>query len=130
MPSSSCLCKIHNEMFNVSDIISTKMCSAAKKVCEYELIQNRASKSIFPGKSYNDIRNDTGFRTLKERRDVLCMKYFAEIQGSAHKLNGLLPALRKVDYDLRPGFNRYPLARYRTDIYGNSLIPWGLSHWQ
>ena len=95
-----------------------------------ELIQNRALKSIFPGKSYNDILNDTGLRTLKERRDVLCMKYFAEIQGSAHKLNGLLPALRKVDYDLRPGFNRYPLARYRTNRYGNSLIPWGLSHWQ
>ena len=49
-----------------------------------ELIQNRALKSIFPGKSYNDILNDTGLRTLKERRDVLCMTYFAEIQGSAH----------------------------------------------
>ena len=95
-----------------------------------ELIQNRALKSIFPGKSYNDIFNDTGLRTLKEIRDVLCMKYFAEIQGSAHKLNGLLPALRKVDYDLRPGFKRYPLARYRTNRYGNSLIPWGLRHWQ
>ena len=80
--------------------------------------------------SYNDILNDTGLRTLKERRNVLCMKYFAGIQGSAHKLNGLLPALRKVDYDLRPGFNRYPLARYRTNIYGNSLMPWGLRHWQ
>ena len=86
-----------------------------------ELIQNHALKSIFPGMSYNDILNDTGLRTLKERRDVLCMKYFAEIQGSAHTLNGLLPALRKVDYDLRPGFNRYPLARYRTNRYGNSL---------
>ena len=95
-----------------------------------ELIQNRALKSIFPGMSYNDILNDTGLRTLKERRNVLCMKYFAGIQGSAHKLNGLLPALRKVDYDLRPGFNRYPLARCRTNRYGNSLIPWGLSHWQ
>ena len=63
-------------------------------------------KSIFPGISYNDILNDTGLRTLKERRNVLCMKYFAGIQGSAHKLNGL----RKVDYDLRPGFNRYPLT--------------------
>ena len=44
-----------------------------------QLIQNRALKSIFPGKSYNDILNETGLRTLKERRDVLCMKYFAEI---------------------------------------------------
>ena len=87
-----------------------------------ELIKNRAFKSIFPGMSYNDILNDTGLRTLKESRYVLCMKYFAEIQGRAHTLNGLLPALRKVDYDLRPGFNRYPLARYRTNISGNSLI--------
>ena len=55
-----------------------------------ELIQNRALKSIFPGKSYYDILIDTGLRTLKERRYVLCMKYFAEIQGSAHKLNGLI----------------------------------------
>ena len=37
-----------------------------------ELIQNRAFKSIFPGMSYNDILNDTGLRTLKEIRDVLC----------------------------------------------------------
>ena len=90
-----------------------------------ELIKNRALKSIFPGNSYNDILNDTGLITLKERRYVLCMKYFSEIQESAHKLNGVLPALRKVDYDVRPS-----LARYRTNIYGNSLIPWGLSHWQ
>ena len=82
-----------------------------------KLIQNRALKSMFAGMSYNDILNDTGLRTLKERRDVLCMKYFAEIQGNAHTLNGLLPALRKVDYDLRPGVNRYPLARYRTNSY-------------
>ena len=95
-----------------------------------ELIQTRALKSIFPGKSYNDILNDVGLRTLRERREVLCMKYFTEIQGSAHKLNGLLPALRSIEYDLRPGFNRYPLTRYRTNICGNSLIPWGLRHWQ
>ena len=31
------------------------------------------------------------------------MTSFAEIQGSANQLNGLLPALRNVDYDLRPG---------------------------
>ncbi len=73
-----------------------------------ELIQTRALKSIFPGKSYNDILNDIGLRTLGERREVLCIKYFTEIQGSAHTLNGLLPALRSIEYDLRPEFNRYP----------------------
>ena len=97
-----------------------------------ELIQTCALKSIFPGKSYNDILNDICLRTLRERREVLCMKYFTEIQGSAHKLNGVLPALRSIEYDLRPRFNRYPLTRYRTNIHVcvNSLIPWGLSHWQ
>ena len=60
-----------------------------------ELIQNRALKSIFPGMSYNDILNDTGLRTLKEIRNVLCMKYFAGIQGSAHKLNGLITTCAK-----------------------------------
>ena len=52
-----------------------------------ELIQSRALKSTFPGKSYNDILNGIGLRTLRERREVLCMKYFTEIQGSAHILN-------------------------------------------
>ena len=93
-----------------------------------DLIQTRALTSIFPDKSYNDILNDIGFRTLRERREVLCMKYFSEIQGSAHKLNCLLPALRNIEYDLRPGCNRYPLTRYRTNRCGNSLIPLGLSH--
>ena len=53
------------------------------------------------------------------------MKYFTEIQRSAHKLNCLLPALRNIEYDLRPGCNRYPLTSYRTNICGNSLIPLG-----
>ena len=95
-----------------------------------ELIQTRALKSIFPGKSYNDILNDIGLITLRERRDVLCIKYFTEIQGSAHRLSGLLPALRSIEYDLRPVFNRYPLTRFRTNRCVNSVFPWGLSHWQ
>ena len=41
-----------------------------------------------------------------ERFCVLFMTYFTEIEGSAHKLNCLIPALRNIDYDLRPGFNR------------------------
>ena len=75
------------------------------------------------------ILNDICLRTLRERREVLCMEYFTKIQGSAQKMNCLLPALMNIYYDLRPGFNRHPLTMYRT-ICGNSLIPWGLSHWQ
>ena len=93
-------------------------------------LQTRALKSIFPAKSYNDMLNAMGLRTLRERREVLCMKYFTEIQGSSHKLNCLLPATRNIQYHLRPGSNRYPLTRYRTNRCGNSLIPWRLSHWK
>ena len=76
-------------------------------------------------RSQRSRRGDKGIFliTLRERRDVLCIKYFTEIQGSAHKLNGLPPALRSIEYDLRPGFNRYPLTRFRTNGCGNSLIP-------
>ena len=51
------------------------------------------------------------------------MKYFTKIQGRSHKLNCLIPELRNIDDDLRPGFNRYPLTSNRTNRYGNSLIP-------
>ena len=39
-----------------------------------ESIQNRALKSILPGKSYNDIFNDISLRTLREAREVLCSR--------------------------------------------------------
>ena len=61
-----------------------------------ELIRNFALKSIFQGKSYHDILNELGLITLMERREVLCLNYFTEIQGSARQLNCLLPSLRNI----------------------------------
>ena len=72
MPSSSCLCKIHNEMFNVSDIISTKMCSAAKK-----------SLRISPPSVYHGldrwkrlVRRGGKGGLIVERRTRLCSRHF------------------------------------------------------
>ena len=93
------------------------------------VIQKRVLKSIFPGKCYNDILNHTGISSLKERRDHLCRKYFNDMKVNSHKLNHLLPEKRQVEYDLRP-VNAYPLLQTRTDRYRNSIIPWGLFHWQ
>ena len=63
-----------------------------------ELIQNRALKSILPGKGYNNIFNDISLRTLVETREVLCVKYVKMIQGSAHKLNYVssVPVLKNM----------------------------------
>ena len=57
-----------------------------------ELIQNRALKFIFPDMSYNDILNDTGLRTLKERRNVLCIVMDRDgWSGKSLIINILLP---------------------------------------
>ena len=63
MPSSSCLCKIHNEMFNVSDIISTKMCSSAKKVCEYRHLQCKVNRD-------DGANSQVGYKN-RENKDVI-----------------------------------------------------------
>ena len=55
MPSSSCLCQIPNEMFNVSDIISTKMCSSAKKFCEYRHLADGMKCVVGPTRDKRDI---------------------------------------------------------------------------
>ena len=94
-----------------------------------EIVQKRALKAIFPGESYSDILNNIGIGTLKERRDYICEKYFRNMQDSSNKLNHLLPERRQFGYDLRPG-NLYSLPVARTNRYRNSLIPWGLYHWQ
>ena len=96
---------------------------------DIEMVQKRVLKSIFPGQCYNDILNHTGISSLKERRDHLCRKYFNDMKVNSHKLNHLLPDKRQVEYDLRP-VNAYPLPQTRTDRYRNSIIPWGLFHWQ
>ena len=94
-----CICYINLKRAGISQLyLVTVYISVVRPVLEYacpvwhsnlpkylsdsiELIKkNRALKSIFPGMSYNDILNETGLRTLNERRDVLCVKYFAEIQ--------------------------------------------------
>ena len=94
-----------------------------------EMIQKRAVRAIFPGMSYVDILNHIHLSTLKERRDYLCKKYVINMQARSHKVNCLLPKKRLVDYNLRHG-NMYPLTVTRTNRFKNSLIPWGLYHWQ
>ena len=94
-----------------------------------EMIQKRAMKSIFPGKSYDDILNAIGMCTLHDRRNFLCAQYFKCMQVKSHKLNHLLPEQRCLSYDMRSA-NMYPLPLCRTNRYRNSLIPWGLNNWQ
>ena len=94
-----------------------------------ETVQKTALKCIYPGNEYADMLCVTNLPCLKERRDSLCKKYFQNIMETTHRLNYLLPCRRCNKYDVRR-FNKYPLPEIRTNIYRNSLIPWGLCHWQ
>ena len=94
-----------------------------------ETVQKRALKCIYPGNEYADILCLTNLQCLKKRRDSLCKKYFQNIMETKHRLNYLLPRQRCNTYGVRT-FNKYPLPEIRTNRYGNSLIPWGLFHWQ
>ena len=94
-----------------------------------ETVQKRALKCIYSGNEYADILCLTNLPCLKERRDSLCKKYFQNIMETTHRLNYLLPCQRCNQYDVRR-FNKYPLPEIRTNRYRNSLIPWGLYHWQ
>ena len=83
----------------------------------------------FPGNEYADILCLTNLQCLKERRDSLCKKYFKKIIETSHRLNYLLPYQTCNKYGVRR-FNKYTLPEIRTNRYRNSLIPWGLYHWQ
>ena len=94
-----------------------------------EMIQKRALRAIYPGLHYDDMLTLLGLKSLKDRRDALCKTYFKRLLGNNHRLNQLIPAQRVVPYELRDT-NVYPITRTRTDRYKQSLIPWGLRHWQ
>ena len=89
-----------------------------------ETVQKRAL-----GNELADILCLTNLPCLKERRDSFCNKYFQNIMETTHRLNYLLPCQRCNTYDIRR-FNKYPLPEIRTNRYRNSIIPWGLYHWQ
>ena len=94
-----------------------------------ETVKKRMLKCIYPGNEYADILCLTNQQCLKKRRDSLCKKYFQKIMETTHRLNCLLPRQRYNTYDVRT-FNKFPLPEICTNRYGNSLIPWGLFHWQ
>ena len=94
-----------------------------------ETVQKRALKYSYPGNEYADILCLTNLPCLKEKRDSLCKKYFQNIMETTQRLNYLLPCQICNKYDVRR-FNKYPLPEIRTNRYRNSLIPWGLYHWQ
>ena len=94
-----------------------------------ESIQKRALHIICPSSSYNESLEYFNLPTLRERRNLLCKRFFDDMKKDNHKLHDLLPMARNASYKLR---NACTLTRpkCKTNRYKNSFIPFSLFNFQ
>ena len=88
---------------------------------DLERIQKRALNVISPGHSYCDTLACLGLKTLRSRRQSLCLKFFQSIL-SDKRFSNLVPPRHKVSHNLRHS-RTFSLPRFRTDRYQRSFIP-------
>ena len=126
--------------------LKTIYISSVRSICEYacpvwstcltqelsdalESIQRRAFKIISPGLSYELACMELRLKPLSERRLDICRKLFNDMQKPDHRLHGLLPPPRNVNYGLRCT-TKYPLPKCKTNRYKNSFVPFCLFNFQ
>ncbi len=93
-----------------------------------ESIQRRALNIIYPDLPYRAALQQSDLPRLDERRESLSMDFFKAMLATGHRLHHLLPPQRDTGHDLRK--NRRPPMKTRTNRFKNTLVPYGLLHWQ
>ena len=68
---------------------------------DLECYQKRALKIIYPHSSYVQALEETGLKSLYERREEISSKLFRDAGNTKHKLNKLLPKKFACPYNLR-----------------------------
>ena len=58
---------------------------------DIERLQKRALRILLPGMSYDHALRQSNLKTLKERRDVMCVDMIKKMSNPGHKLHHLLP---------------------------------------
>ena len=89
---------------------------------DFERVQRRAMRIIFPGVSYEISLERCGLSTLSARRAVLCDRLFDTLSLPSHKLNYMLPEKHNATYNTRHK-RTFILPRMHTDRYRKSFIP-------
>ena len=90
---------------------------------EFERVQRRAMRIIFPGMKYKEALQQGHLQSLYDRREYLCTKLFRQIeQDPCHKLKTLLPNSNTGVDSLRT-VRKYTLPLIKTDRFKNSFIP-------
>ena len=73
----------------------------AKPRANIERVQKRAFRIIYPGEDYEHVLQKNEFITLEERRKAHCVKLVSDMAQEDHKLNHLLPPLKRGDRRVR-----------------------------
>ena len=99
---------------------------------QLEDVQRRALQVIFGNIPYDEVRRTHNIPTLAERRLDLSRTFFKRIiRDNSNVLWYLLPAKRDLQLTARLRCARqYSTIYARTNRYKNSLIIYGLNHWQ
>jgi len=97
---------------------------------QLEDVQRRALQVIFGNIPYDEVRRSHNIPTLAERR--LSRTFLKRIiRDNSNVLWYLLPAKRDLQLKTRLRCARqYSTSYARTNHYKNSLIIYGLNHWQ
>ena len=88
---------------------------------DFERVQIRALRLIFPGLSYGDALVSSQLPTLKDRRNDICPRFFKSMEKSDHKLHHFLPNSRTSGYSLRKP-RKYESAQTITNRAGGALV--------
>ena len=90
-----------------------------------ERCQKRAMTIIAPDISYEDALDEFKLPSLESRRIEACRKLFNDIRSEQHKLNNLLPAIRRPTYGLR-NQRRYSVPNIRNKRITSDFITYSL----
>ena len=104
-------------------------CLPKKLSYELESIQRRAFRIMDSSLSYEEACDQFNMKTLLQRREDICAKFFKDMTNPKHRLHDLLPERKTHHHDLRSKIT-YPLPRCKTERYKNSFVPWCLYNLQ
>ena len=93
-------------------------------LCEdLENVQKRALAIISPNQIYAQSLQKLNLTSLKERRSLLCDKWFSSIVSSeSDKLRNLLPPLQEDNYNIR-NKRLFSIPMIRTERFKRTFIP-------
>ena len=94
-----------------------------------ESIQRRAMKIIEPELGYDAACSKHHLDKTIVRRENLSKKFFTSINSASHRLHHLLPQPKSKRYSFRNS-PKLPVPKTNTNRFKNSLIPYGLFHYQ